>query len=352
MLEIQTGCRIHFGLMELCPAAPLRFAGLGLGVAQPGNHLRFSSPACVEHRPQSPSQNRAKRDSAKRLRPILERWLAGNHNGCPVPSIELVSGLPAHAGLGSGTQLGVAAAFGLWLWQKTQTQGSLPMGEGWQPVSQVAGVLGLQELAERSGRGLRSAIGLQCFLSGGLVLDRGESASQSKGEARSRGFDCQTINLPESWRVLLIQPMSNRRVFGDSEAKLLARIGRTPNPDRNRMLSIAEEMLESFQAGAFAFGKFISLLDRYMDLASKMFHEVQGGKFNGPEVASAVLQAQRAGLQGVGQSSWGPTIFGFAESKPAAEEIAQRVRESTSEPWKIDVVAPSRHGARWRWSDS
>ena len=42
LLEVRTGCRLHFGLMELADGRPLRFGGLGLMLDQPGWHLRFS----------------------------------------------------------------------------------------------------------------------------------------------------------------------------------------------------------------------------------------------------------------------------------------------------------------------
>ncbi|MEZ6077977.1 MAG: hypothetical protein R3C56_20595 [Pirellulaceae bacterium] len=43
VLHLQTGCRLHFGLIELAAGEPMRFAGLGLMLDQPNFELAFSA---------------------------------------------------------------------------------------------------------------------------------------------------------------------------------------------------------------------------------------------------------------------------------------------------------------------
>ncbi len=59
--------------------------------------------------------------------------------------------------------------------------------------------------------------------------------------------------------------------------------------------------------------------------------------------------AQECGLKAVGQSSWGPTVFGFAETASDAERIARQVTEQCSVPiakWWVTKAMP--HGAHFR----
>ena len=71
----------------------------------------------------------------------------------PARSLNLVHSIPAHVGLGSGTQLGLAVGAAL---------------------ARLAGLqLSTDEIALAVGRGLHSGIGIATFQHGGFVLDGG-----------------------------------------------------------------------------------------------------------------------------------------------------------------------------------
>src|SRR5690606_14699868 len=57
-LEIRTGCRLHFGLMELAAGQPLRFGGMGLMLEEPGFVLRFSARPSTKAIPNGEIQRR------------------------------------------------------------------------------------------------------------------------------------------------------------------------------------------------------------------------------------------------------------------------------------------------------
>jgi predicted sugar kinase len=54
-----------------------------------------------------------------------------------------------------------------------------------------------------------------------------------------------------------------------------------------------------------------------------LFASVQGGSYNGLEVASTIATLQAMGVQGVGQSSWGPGVFAWFESQASLNQFQQ-----------------------------
>ena len=52
------------------------------------------------------------------------------------------------------------------------------------------------------------------------------------------------------------------------------------------------------------------------------------------------------GIDGVGQSSWGPTVFALCESQTAAEDLLRQVRPSAeAEDYECLISAPANQGA-------
>ena len=127
----------------------------------------------------------------------------------------------------------------------------------------------------------------------------------------------------------------------------MAELGSLPNPRRDDMLALAQEAFNlAPQSGAFV--DFTRCLDQYMELAGQLFSRYQGGLYNGAEVAAAVECARRVGLRGIGQSSWGPTVFGFAENQTMAEHYAAQLSDLRPD-WWVQVSTPAKQAAEYRW---
>ena len=62
-------------------------------------------------------------------------------------------------------------------------------------------------------------------------------------------------------------------------------------------------------------------------LAGEAFVVAQGGIYAGPAVAETVCLLRSLGVKGVGQSSWGPTVFGVVEDEEQGQFTAARVRK-------------------------
>ena len=59
--------------------------------------------------------------------------------------------------------------------------------------------------------------------------------------------------------------------------------------------------------------------------AGKAFAEVQGGVYSGPLVAECVAFLRSQGVHGVGQSSWGPTVFAVVGDEDRAADLLRRL---------------------------
>ncbi len=376
-LHIRTGCRLHFGLMELAAHAPHRYAGLGVMLSQPHCELTFSPSVCsrkgkIAASPPAdsaglPCDEPAERSEADEMthkivqvvnlrRSLWQPASLAEESDC---SIHLSSELPLHTGLGAGTQLAAAVATGLELFARLQSntlvgdqsavdQCGTAAGREWRPLSGLQPAITAEWLARYSGRGLRSAVGMIGFLHGGLILDEGycpEVASEVDG----RPVAAQATPLADAWRVVLITPPENQPISGEHEARVMTQLGASSNPQRNEMLSLANRAL-SLATGSQNFDLFVDCLDRYMQMAASLFSPFQAGMYNGPEVAEAVKMAQSIGLRGVGQSSWGPTVFGMAANNDRAHEYAVQLQQHWP-AWSVAVCTPSQRGAQYRISD-
>src|SRR5262249_10561134 len=202
-------------------------------------------------------------------------------------NLSVEGSIPAHVGLGSGTQLalsvGMAAAtlFGLKL-------------DAW-------------DIANLLDRGARSSVGIATFAAGGGVLDGGRGEDDGPPPILSR-FD-----FPEAWRLLLIFDHAQAGLHGEEEREAFRRLPPFP-ADKSAHLCrlVLMAALPALAAqDAETFGRAISEMQRVM---GDYFAPAQGGRFLSPRVAEALAWLEAAGVSGVGQSSWGPTGFALVAS--------------------------------------
>ena len=345
LLEVSTGSRLHFGLLELAAGERLRFGGLGLMLDEPGWILRFASPDSSSATPLTELEMSPSRlsDIAARIEQVRER-LCQQTGRAHAAQVSILKSLPLHSGLGAGTQLATAIALGLVLAENSASHAAEPtFNSSFKPT--------LDELIRWSGRGKRSGIGLFGFLHGGLIVDEGHaSISDGPPDLESgRAIYATSSLLPAEWRVVLVTPDCVPEVTGGYEANLIQQLGESPNPRRERMLELAKRLQELTRLQG-SFHDFTESLQEYVDAAGQLFAAGQGGMYNGAAVTEAVELAKQSGLRAVGQSSWGPTVFGFAEDAGVAQRIADRLQElRPNERWQIRICTPARQGASWRW---
>lgn len=341
-IELISGCRIHFGLMELADGAERQFAGLGVMLDLPRMHLRVTpcqdaSRKQIEDRRQFAGSQQVGTQLPLGASSIQEYHRRITDWQCRLPplcSIELIEAYPFHCGLGTGTQLACILATAARL---VETRS--PLGQAWQSIGSLLNELNPRVLADWSLRGQRSAIGLQGFLSGGLVLDAGIDC----GSSANSGWRTHSYKMPASWRFLLIRAVDSSGIAGQREAHLLSRISSRPNPASSRMWQLANQACQSARESDFS--GFVDGLESYLDEAGRLFAPVQGGRqYNGTDCENAVRLARELGLRAVGQSSWGPTIFGISSDPKHALEVAGELSRRRPE-WDVQIAGASFDGA-------
>ena len=285
-VSVTTGSRIHFGLIGWGPEHPRQFGGVGVMIGPPSLQLRASAaPAFSAHGPL------AERTAAVAKR-LVRHWQL---NSLPACRLEVVSAPPEHAGLGTGTALALAIASALAKFLRR-------------------GDTSLEELALATGRGLRSAIGAYGFKNGGLIFEDGKAAGDVLGRLQAR------VTLPSEWRFVLVHTGSPPGLGGDEERRAFELVSATPAKTSAELRRIAADVIVP-AAQAKDFQTFATAVADYNRLAGSCFASVQQGDYASAEIADLVAALRNHGVQGVGQSSWGPTVFAIVPNEGSAHEL-------------------------------
>ena len=95
------------------------------------------------------------------------------------------------------------------------------------------------------------------------------------------------------------------------------------------------------------FDEFSQSVYRYGHTAGMCFAPAQGGPYRGPRLNALVEQIRALGVQGVGQSSWGPTLFALQPHQDAAERfVARMASQPGNDDLDFTIAAPDNRGAR------
>jgi beta-RFAP synthase len=308
-VTVTAPARLHLGFLDLNGSLGRRFGSIGLSISSPCTTLNVGFAARPEI--SGPDSERVRSHLA-----TLQQWLGleGQHR------VTIEEAIPAHAGLGSGTQLALALAAAL------RRLHNLPRN--------------VHDDALRLRRGARSGVGVGLFDHGGVVVDGGHGPATEIAPIVSR------VPFPEPWRVLVVldparqglhgagerQAFAAMPVFSDTAAAQLCRLV---------LMQALPALVESDLAG---FGAAITAMQHIL---GDHFAPMQGGNCFTSHAVGACLQVlERAGAQAIGQSSWGPTGFAFAASADEAERLAALARQdSISKGLDIRVCKGLNHGA-------
>ena len=309
-VQITAPCRLHFGLLRFAHATGPSYGGLGMMLDQPTTVVEI----------QQADTWQATGTNAKRALAFAQQAAHHWYDTCESPlSIHVHQAPPAHAGLGSGTQLAVAIARGVSLLGNLNPD--------------------VDDLSAAVGRGQRSAIGSHGFLCGGLLWETGRLPNESLAKLTRR------LDVPQQWRILLITPPHDVGLHGSAEVDAFAQVPPVPSEVTEKLQSLAEEkILPAVEQADFA--TFSESIYTYGHLAGSCFAPVQGGPYASPNVARCVNTLRSLGLQGVGQSSWGPTIFAFSPDESSANQWSDTL--STLPEFvgsQITIATPNNSGA-------
>ena len=302
-MTLRTAGRLHFGLLSWGEGVGRRFGGSGLMVQHPGVVLSASEASDGRTSAHGPLSERVLEFASK-----VEMGLTDRGMSPPPLAFQVESVGPQHSGLGVGTQLGLAVA---------RLSCTL---SGWsQPTT--------EDLAALSGRGLRSGIGLHGFMSGGLIVDGGRGLSEGIPPLLAR------LDFPADWSILLVIAPGPSGLHGSREVQAFRNLPDWPSSlvDRLCRLTLLGLLPAVVERDLGAFGQ---ALEAIQEGVGRAFAPAQGGSVFASDRAALIFEGLRsAGLTGLGQSSWGPTLYGFARVE--AEEqaaISQRLATELGMP--------------------
>ena len=282
-VTVSAPCRLHFGLLSFGNVQGRRYGGVGVMVSRPGLRLQIEDDERLLC--EGPLQSR--------VHQFVKAWVSWRpERRSPRCRIRIVTAPRQHIGLGTGTQLGLAVAAGLNSFY------------GHDETSAC-------RLAESVGRGRRSAVGTHGFLCGGLIHERGKLESDRLSPLSQR------IALPKDWRFVLLLPRHHVGLSGTSESNAFARAGTvSTNMTESLLHELHDHLLPAAKARDFE--AFSDSVYRYGYNAGKCFANESENPFASDVLACHIARMRAWGIRGVGQSSWGPTLFGLFESEGAA----------------------------------
>ena len=310
-IRVTTASRLHFGMFSFGQSGERQFGGVGLMIDEPAIRLRMSPGERI--RAIGPLADRA----AEFARRVLGQLDAKSRCGV---RIEIESAPREHVGLGSGTQLGMAVAAGIYALHSTDAAATA-------------------ELARLAGRSGRSSIGTHGFAAGGLLVEAGRRRPEELSPLIAH------VELPAEWRFLLLVPKRAVGLFGAAEREAFAKI--PPVSTSTTEALACEALLHLVPAAIEAdFDEFSRSLDRYGTTAGECFASQQNGAFLDRRTAELAAAIRRLGCKGVGQSSWGPTLFAAVRDETAGSELAHQLRAATDlGDYDVLVTRPCNRGA-------
>ncbi|MDR2203728.1 MAG: kinase [Nitrososphaerota archaeon] len=281
---IKTPARLHFGLIDLNGDLGRMFGGLGVAINQPN---------IIIHAQHAKGLTVTGEESALATS-FVDRFFK-TYPAKPNVHLYIEKTIPAHTGLGSGTQFALAIATALAKLTNTNASTS--------------------ELALAMGRAQRTGVGTAIFQNGGFVVDGGKKVAQNNVPPL-----IYHQPFPKEWRfivaVLNVQKgLSNsaeKLAFSKLQPMRAEEVAKICRLTMFKLIpSLVEKNLESFGEA----------LTDIQIITGNYFAHVQGGTYSNIDIVNTLEFIKRLGICGFGQSSWGPTVYGVVKQSEAKETI-------------------------------
>lgn len=309
---VEAAARLHFGVLDLGGSLGRWFGGLG--AAAPAPTVLVSAETATELL--------AEGEDAARAAMFASRFLA--HHGIKRGArLRIHRALPPHKGLGSGTQLGLAVARCL--------------AELFDLPAQSP------ELARAVGRAERSAVGTWTFANGGFVVEGGRPLGRDDS-----GPLITRLPFPPSWHCIVAVPHTASDVSGETEAQAFRQL---PKPSEAEVQRVAYVVLMALlpalvDADLPAFG---AALEEVQTITGGWFASVQGGVFAPGLSEDLIHELHASGATGVGQSSWGPAVYGIVDGPQRSQAVSAGIQGWLGDRGVVHAGPFRRSGARvWR----
>lgn len=316
---VKVGSRLHLGHLDLNGSLGRYYGGIGLAINQPQLEVFVKK---------QDELTLVSKYSDKRVKRIAQKYL--DFYELPGAKIEILQIIPSHSGLGSGTQLALALGLAI-----TRVYGLHPS---------------LAELARVTDReGSRSGIGVAAFEHGGVLVDGGIKVN-NEGIQDNLPLPPLLVRIPfpEEWAVVLALPYGKEKMFGEKEVEAFKSLQPMDEQVSGKICryllmkllpSLKEKDIESFGQAVTGIQKLIG----------NYFAPVQGGTFASNQGLRLAKHMLSQGAVGVGQSSWGPVVYGFIRKTQKAK-LLESTREFMGKHGRVWGASGVNHGADWGWN--
>lgn len=285
-VQVKTPARLHLGLIDMNGDLGRMFGGLGVGIDHPNVIVEAQN-----------AENFSVTGQEADIATILAKRFFSAYQMQPKVHINVVKAIPAHIGLGSGTQFSLAIATALA--KLFNVKASIP------------------ELAVTMGRARRTAVGTSIFEKGGFVVDGGKNLNTTK---------CPPLiyrqSFPSEWRFIVAVPNTNKGLSNSEETSAFSKISKAPAEDVGQICRLI--MLKLLPALAeHDIKNFGDALTKIQVLTGNHFAQAQGRTYSSPAAAECIEFMNKAGAYGVGQSSWGPALYGVVKQEEAKQTLSK-----------------------------
>ncbi len=315
-VTVKSSSRLHFGLMDLSAISPRVDGGVGISIGEPSVEVTISPNhgLCING---SEDTVIICKNAIDKLSEIIKDFDF---------KVDIKTNSMSHIGLGLGTQcaLSVAKAIAAYFDLKINSL----------------------ELATLVQRGGTSAVGVYSFYVGGFIVEGGRLWNYEKTSfGPSSMFAFKKLppliarhEFPQ-WGICIVVPKQKKRINGIEEWKLFKEF--TPVP-----VCEVDEACKWTLMGMIPsvvthnFSSFCESLVKYQSVGFKR-KEIEYADI---AVHKSMELLKSHGFQGIGMSSWGPAVFGFAENILEANKLAEGINKEAYVD-KVWVVTGNNSGA-------
>jgi predicted sugar kinase len=151
------------------------------------------------------------------------------------------------------------------------------------------------------------------------------------------------VALPEQWRIVLVGSPEQGGLSGKLESEAFRALPPVSPSTTQRLEQLAvEQILAAAERGdVHNFGEAVY---EYGRLSGECFAPVQGGPFASKSIARCVQIIRDLEVAGVGQSSWGPTVFAVIENVQHAESLVQSLKRRLPSNYSFEITAADNRG--------
>jgi beta-ribofuranosylaminobenzene 5'-phosphate synthase len=317
---IQTPSRIHLTLTDLTGKSCRVDGGVGIALDEPNILLE------AERSEELAAEGVGSARAMAAAKMVMERF------GLGAIQLSIRSAYRTHIGLGSGTQLGIAAGKAVCeLYDFKVTS---------------------REIAQVINRGGTSGIGTAAFDFGGFIIDGGHTFGPGKQKTDfrpssvSNGVNPPPViarhDFPKEWNIVLATPNLPKGAHGQKEIDIFRDYCPVPTEDVHELCyeilvrmvpSLVEQNLDDF---GFA-------VNRIQELGFKRIEVM----LQHPLVRKLMRDMRAAGAACSGLSSFGPTVYAITDYRP--KDIASVAREVMENVGGDVLITEARNeGARIR----